>query len=159
MIFGWSKNDWIFNYLINWVNKLSWTIFFLFITLSATIIPEYIYFARLTIPNFPYPSLFKILKFSLLKPLPIFILSGDFVMFLIKEGIAFYDLQFWRYSVVVVEAVYFNRLLVLPPEFLALKYPNYFYWSFELPLRMFRAFYQFTFLSEYNWLEFFGDFY
>lgn len=40
-------------------------------------------------PNFPYPSRRNILKFYLLNPLPIFILSGDLVLFLMKEGMAF----------------------------------------------------------------------
>ena len=112
---------------MNWVSRLSWTIFFLFIIFKATIMPVYRSRAKLTVPNFPSPRVRIILNESLLRPLePSLSLSGDRVWFRRKEGSIFSDL-WWltRLSgegVISEEAVYLmsRRWLALPPEFLAL---------------------------------------
>ena len=127
---------------MNWIKRLSWIIFFLFIIFNATIIPVYISRAKLTEPNLPYPKTRIILKFYLLSPFGVnFILSGDLVWLRKKDGSIFYDLWASKFYVAVVEVVYFRFILwlVLPPEFLALKK---FYCYLEVPFLIFAIFYQ-----------------
>lgn len=91
MMLGWSKNVCIFIYLMNCTSRLSSIIFFLFIAFRATIIPVQISLAKKTLPNFPQPNLFKILKFyfEIADFYILLSLSGDLVWFLRKEGRVF----------------------------------------------------------------------